>query len=265
MVACASCKDLPASCSRCSRSMPTLIVSPSPTIDRHLAFADDRLLVLGDLIALRQVRVEVVLAVEAALQVDLGGDTEAGAHGLRDALAVDHRQHPRHRRVDQADVRVGRRAERGRRAGEQLRPGNHLGMNLHADDDFPVAGGALDQLSGVGCATHTPPSGSSVVDDRLPFVVERTAGLWFAGTAIPVAGIGLVALDAVEVGMDPRRRLALVVLHDPVRLVPLAFGGVPHRSHRAGEPGRRLGLCRGGAKSTSVHLNHRASFFTSRR
>ena len=35
-------------------------------IDRHLALADDRLLVLRDLIALRKIRVEVVLAVEDA-------------------------------------------------------------------------------------------------------------------------------------------------------------------------------------------------------
>ena len=36
-----------------------------------LALADDRLLVLADLVALRQVRIEVVLAVEDALEVDL--------------------------------------------------------------------------------------------------------------------------------------------------------------------------------------------------
>ena len=39
-------------------------------VDLDLALADDRLLVLADLVALRQIRIEVVLAVEDALQVD---------------------------------------------------------------------------------------------------------------------------------------------------------------------------------------------------
>jgi hypothetical protein len=39
---------------------------------------------------------------------------------------------------------VGLAAELGRGAGEQLGVGRHLGMDFHADDDFPVAGGALE-------------------------------------------------------------------------------------------------------------------------
>ncbi len=49
-------------------------------IDR--AFADDRILVLRDLIALRQVGIEIVLAVEDRTFVDLSLQTEAGAHRL---------------------------------------------------------------------------------------------------------------------------------------------------------------------------------------
>ena len=64
MVGCWSCSDLPASCSRCRRSMPTVIVSPARARRRDLALADDRLLVLADLVALRQVGIEVVLPVE---------------------------------------------------------------------------------------------------------------------------------------------------------------------------------------------------------
>ena len=41
-------------------------------VDDHGAFADDRVLVLRDLVALRQVGIEIVLAVENRTQVDLG-------------------------------------------------------------------------------------------------------------------------------------------------------------------------------------------------
>jgi hypothetical protein len=66
-------------------------------------------------------------------------EAQAGAHRLLDAEFVDHRQHAGHRRVDQRDLAVGLAAEGGRGAGEQLGLGSDLGMDLHADDDFPIA------------------------------------------------------------------------------------------------------------------------------
>ena len=157
MVGCWSCIDLPASCSRCSRSMPTSMSSnlpwrsgPTETID--LALADDRLLELRDLVALRQVRIEIVLPVEDRLVVDLRLQPEPGADRLPDAFLVDDGQHAGHRRIDQADIGVGRRAERGRGAGKQLCLRGHLRMHLHADDHFPVAGGAGDEAFGFGRA-----------------------------------------------------------------------------------------------------------------
>ena len=129
-------------------------------IDGDLALADDRLLVLADLVALRQVGIEIVLAVEHRLQIDLGLQPQPGAHGLAHALLVDHRQHAGHGGVDQRDVAVGRAAEFGRGAGKQLRLGGDLGMDFHADDDFPVAGRAADQLVGFGFNAHAAtPSG----------------------------------------------------------------------------------------------------------
>ena len=44
------------------------------------------------------------------------------------------------------------RAECGGRAGEQLGVGSHLRVHFQADDDFPVAGGAGDQLVRAGGA-----------------------------------------------------------------------------------------------------------------
>ena len=133
--------------------MPTSIVV-AVDVDLHLALADDRLLVLGDLIALRQVGIEVVLAVEHRDQVDLGLQAKAGAHGLGDAGLVDHRQHARHGRIDQRDVAVGLAAERRGGAGEQLGLGGDLGVHLQADHDLPVAGGALDEVGGAWLFCH---------------------------------------------------------------------------------------------------------------
>src|SRR5262245_66130508 len=68
-------------------------------IDDHLALAYDRVLVLADLIALRQVGVEVVLSVEDRGEIDLRFEPESGADRLRDAALVDDRQDYGHRAV----------------------------------------------------------------------------------------------------------------------------------------------------------------------
>src|ERR1700727_2185321 len=121
-------------------------------LDDNLALADDRRFVLADLVALRQVREEIVLAVEDRAPVDFTVQAKAGAHRLADAFLVDDRQHARHRRIDQRDMAVRLAAELGRGAGEQLRVRDDLGMDFQADHHFPVAGYALDQLA--NCRTH---------------------------------------------------------------------------------------------------------------
>jgi hypothetical protein len=135
--------------------MPISTSSNSPLSVRadgndDLALADDRLLELRNLVALRQVRIEIVLAVEDASVVDLRLQPEAGAHGLADALLVDDGQHAGHGGIDQRDIGVRLGAEFGRGAGEQLGIGNHLGMDFHADDNFPVAGGAGNEAFRIG-------------------------------------------------------------------------------------------------------------------
>ncbi len=119
-------------------------------LDVEVPLADDRVVQLADLVALRQVGVEIVLAVEAADAVDLGVEREPGADRLAHALAVQHGEHPRHGGVDQADLRVGGGAEARRGAAEQLRLRRDLGVDLEPDDDLPVAGGAADGEGGGG-------------------------------------------------------------------------------------------------------------------
>ena len=113
------------------------MTSPSPTIG---------FLYLRDLVALRQVGIEIVLAVENRAQVDLGFEPEAGANGLRDAFLVDDRQHARHRRIDERDVIIGLAAVFRARAGKKLGATRHLGVDLQADHELPVARRAADEL-----------------------------------------------------------------------------------------------------------------------
>ncbi len=122
-------------------------------VDQHLALADDRKLELRDLIALRQVRIEIVLTVEDRASVDLGLEAEPRSDRLGDADVIDHRKHARHRGIDEGHLAVRLGAECGRGPGEQLRARRHLGVDLHADDDLPIAGRAFEELR-CGCAGH---------------------------------------------------------------------------------------------------------------
>ena len=89
-------------------------------LDLNFALAHDRRFVLADLVALRRIRIEIVLAVEHRTQIDLRVQPEAGAHRLRDAKLIDDGQHARHRGIDQRNMTVGLAAEFGRGAGEQF-------------------------------------------------------------------------------------------------------------------------------------------------
>ena len=128
---------------------------PAQQIDDHLALADDGTLVLADLVALRQVWVEVVLPVEHRVEIDLRLEPEPCSDGLGDAALIDHRQHAGHRGIDQAHMRIWLAAELGRGAREQLRIRGDLGMHLHADHYLKRARLALDQIRFVSLLIHS--------------------------------------------------------------------------------------------------------------
>ena len=83
-------------------------------VNLDFALADDRLLVLRDLIALGQIRIEIILPVEDGARVDFSLEAEARANGLGHALFVDDWQHAGHCRIDQRYVAVGFGPKRGR-------------------------------------------------------------------------------------------------------------------------------------------------------
>ena len=96
--------------------------------------AAQRLVVLGDLVALGQVGIEVVLAVEDRARRELGAEREPDhqpeVHGAR----VGDRQAAGQPQADRAGARVGRLAEGQLAAAEHLRRGRELDVDLQADD-----------------------------------------------------------------------------------------------------------------------------------
>ena len=143
--------SLAASSSRCTRWMRT---SPSrpPTAQR--------LVVLGDLVALGQVGIEVVLAVEDRARRELGAEREADHQPEVHGAGVGHGQAAGQPQADRAGARVGRLAEGQLAAAEHLRGGRELHVDLEADDR--LVGVLWAAASAAGCGVrawlrHGPP------------------------------------------------------------------------------------------------------------
>ena len=88
--------------------------------DQHFTFTHDGVVKLTDLIALRQIGVEIVLAVKGRAKVDLRFQPKARPYGLFDAEFVDDRQHARHGGIDEGDVGIGFGTHLGGGARKQL-------------------------------------------------------------------------------------------------------------------------------------------------
>ncbi len=128
--------DLAASSSRCARTIP-IARSPSGPGTTNVPRAAERRVVLGDLVALGQVGIEVVLAVEDRVRRDLAAEREAELHGPVHGLAVEHGQRAGMREADRAGARVRLGAPLVRAAAEHLRARLQLHVDLEADDGFP--------------------------------------------------------------------------------------------------------------------------------
>ena len=104
--------------------------------DLDIAALADRRFVLADLIALRQVGIEVAFAIENRFARDLAVRRESRAHREFDRLAIEHRQHARHPHASRADVFVGLRAECRRASAEHFRFGREMRVDFEADNRF---------------------------------------------------------------------------------------------------------------------------------
>ena len=105
-------------------------------VDVQPAMLADRQLELGDLVALGQVRVEIVFACEDRAWCDLAVGRQAGFNGKLYDLLVEDGQGAGQAETNRAGLRVGCLAEIFRAAAKNLGVGGQLDMHFQADDSF---------------------------------------------------------------------------------------------------------------------------------
>src|SRR5450755_1831278 len=92
------------------------------------------LVILRDLIALRQVRIKVVLAGKPGERLDAAAQRNSSLNGEFDRFPAQHGQRPGQPQTHRADVRVGWGAEFDGAPAKDLSPGALLDVNLKADN-----------------------------------------------------------------------------------------------------------------------------------
>ena len=92
---------------------------------------------LGDLVILRQVWVEILLAVELAVLSNVQVQRHRGLHRILEHLLVEHRQGARQPADHRIDMGVGVIPKRGGCSRENLAVGPQLDMGLQANHGFP--------------------------------------------------------------------------------------------------------------------------------
>ncbi len=117
--------------------MPMRLLGAVLQLDVQVAVMHDRQFVLADLVAFRQVGIEVVLAREhrARRHARVRGQPEFRGHAHH--LGIQHRQHAGQPEVDRAGLRIRLRAIAGGGAGEDLALCGELGVYFQPDDGFP--------------------------------------------------------------------------------------------------------------------------------
>ena len=68
------------------------------------------------------------------------------------------------------------------------------------------------------------------LDDLEPLLLKRPLGWSLVSPLVPVPSVGSISFFAVQVGMNPGARRALVLLCRLMRLLPIAFGIPPQPS-----------------------------------
>ena len=94
----------------------------------------DRQLILRNLIALGQVRIEIILTGEARDGLHFQVERERSANRKLERAAIQHRQGSGQTQANGTNVRVGRIAEARRASAENLRIGGELDVYLEPDD-----------------------------------------------------------------------------------------------------------------------------------
>ena len=126
---------LPTSSSRCARVMRTR-AQAAVEFKLDVAVGRGRLVVLGDLVILRHVRVKITFPVELGEAGNFAIQQKAGEHRQAQRLVVGHGQHAGQAEADGANVGIRRRAERVSAAAPHLRFRFKLDVRFQPDDRF---------------------------------------------------------------------------------------------------------------------------------
>jgi lysophospholipase L1-like esterase len=118
--------------------------------ERKPAALRQRLFVLTDLVALRQIGIEVVLAREDRPRPHGAVKRQRQARGEFDGARVGHRQRAGVAETDRTHQRVGFGAEAVRAAAEHLRRGAQLDVHLEPDHRFPSHAASLVERRDAG-------------------------------------------------------------------------------------------------------------------
>lgn len=94
--------------------------------------------------------------------------------------------------------------------------------------------GAVDNEAGLGTE-----SSQQSGNDAFPFHIERVPAHRLSGAAVPVSGVSLIALFAMEVGVNPGTFRSLVLLSGFVRSFPIVLGIPPQTGEGMREPVRQ--------------------------
>jgi hypothetical protein len=100
----------------------------------NLAVAAHRLVGLGNLIGLRQVRIEILFSRKKGFLIDAAAERQPRFHNAFHRFFIQHRQNAGLARAHGADVRVRRRAKVGFARTEQLRCGFQLNMHFEPNN-----------------------------------------------------------------------------------------------------------------------------------
>src|SRR5215217_39037 len=181
-------------------------------VDAHVpqpAGRAERDVVLADLVALRVVGIEVVLAVEYRPRRDLALERQGDLQPEADGLLVDGRKRPGVGKAHRARVDVRLVAERERAAAEHLRPGLELDVDLQPDDGL-VFVRERHQLAPGAASNPIAPSIANAASRRPDSVnagevICRPTGRsgpppsgWARPAGIEIAGIPAIGMGTVQ-------------------------------------------------------------------
>ena len=154
--------------------------------DVEAAAERQRPLVLRNLVALRQVRIEVVLPREDRCRLDVAAERERRLDRVVHRLAIEHRQRARQPQAHRTHLRVRRGAERRAAAAEDLRAGRELCVDFEPDD-------RLERHATVGPASFT--DGETSWANVLKFSANMRASFFACSSYARGVGPGVARIE----------------------------------------------------------------------